>query len=125
MEGPGRQLQEVVLAGGGQVRHEGRVPVAGGPRHRQGAGTPSGYVDADGPVLVLVERTDDDDFQGLGVQQGVVVAGLALAVGLDASQCLEAERTALGVGEVKAQVGGRPVAPGWRTGRMPVTAGGH
>ena len=125
VEGPGRQLQEVVLAGGGQIRHEGRVPMTGGPRHGQRAVTPGGHIDTDGAVLILIERPDGDDLQGLGVQQGVVVTGLALTVGLDATQRLQVEDTALRVTDVEAQVGGCPVAHSrWRS-HMSVTAGGH
>jgi len=69
--------------------------MTGGPRHGQRAVTPGGHIDTDGAVLILIERPDGDDLQGLGVQQGVVVTGLALTVGLDATQRLQVEDTAL------------------------------
>ena len=113
-----------MLAGGWQIRHECRVPVAGRPRHGQSALTPGGHIDADGTALVLVERADGDDLQGLGIQQRVVIADLALAVGLNASQRLEVEGVALSITDVKAQVGGRPVPHGRRS-HVRVPAGGH
>ena len=91
--------------------------MTGRPRHGQSALASGRHINADDAAFVLVEGTDGDDLQGLGIQERVVITDLALAVGLDASQRLEVEGVALSITDVKAQVGGRPVAPGWRTGR--------
>jgi len=77
-----------------------------------------------GTALILVEGADGDDLQGLGIQQRVVIADLALAVGLNASQRLEVEGTALRITDVKAHMGGRPVPHGRRS-HVRVPAGGH
>ena len=98
--------------------------MAGRPRQGQRALTPGRHIDANGTTLILVEGADGDDLQGLGIQQRVVIADLALAVGLNASQRLEVEGTALRITDVKAHMGGRPVPHGRRS-HVRVPAGGH
>ena len=99
--------------------------MTGRPRHGQSALASGRHINADDAAFILVEGTDGDDLQGLGVQQGIVVTGLALTVGLDATQRLQVEDSALRVTDVEAQVGRCPVAHSrWRS-HMSMTAGGH
>ena len=98
--------------------------MTGRPRHGQSALASGRHINADDAAFVLVEGTDGDDLQGLGIQERVVITDLALAVGLNASQRLEVEGTALRITDVKAHMGGRPVPHGRRS-HVRVPAGGH
>ena len=102
VQGAGGELGQGVAARAGDVRHEGGVAVARGPRQRQGRGAAPRQVDGGAGLVVLVQGRVGQDLQGAGVQELVVPAVLPRAVGLDAAKAVEVEQGAGRIDDVEA-----------------------